>query len=172
MVQKEPVRSVADIPGDEKRSKGYLDSLPVEKARSIRWILFTAGRHAQYDAHAIGEYLRRLPNVDFLEVRSEAGDIIGFLPSRIVRKADGEPHYERLETFVGAVESGELSRAFPGSAITLRVRSNQSLVEVLKKMRSERVELAAVISDEGHYLGVVLAREVERRIANSVLQAN
>jgi CBS domain containing-hemolysin-like protein len=46
------------------------------------------------------------------------------------------------------------------------------LVDVLKKMRSENTKLAAVISETGRYIGVVFARDVESRIADSVLNTS
>ena len=163
---------VADIPGDEKRSISYLNNLSREKARSLWWLLFTSGRVGYYTAFALEQYLERLPNLDFLEVRYENGGILGFLPIASIKGPDDEPDRDRLEAFISAVENGDLGSAFPGEATTLQVRTDESMVDVLRKMRSERAEFAAVVSQAGRYQGVVLARDLERRIADSVLVAN
>jgi len=163
--------AVADIPGDGKKSIAYLNSLPKAKAQSIRRLLFVAGRVGYYTSSAIAEYLKRLPNIAFLEVRTESDDFVGFLPVSAVRGPEGQLDHEALERFVEAVATSDLRSSFPAAATTLRVSGEQSLVEVLKKMRSERAEFAAVISPEERYLGVVLAQDVERRIVDSVLAA-
>lgn len=53
----------------------------------------------------------------------------------------------------------------------VRVAADQGLVEVLKKMRLERTDVAVVVSTDGPDLGVVQAHDVERRIADSVILA-
>ncbi|MFC2078929.1 hypothetical protein ACFLSZ_03005 [Candidatus Bipolaricaulota bacterium] len=166
--------ALADIPGDEKRSIMYLNQMPREKAHSIRWLLFTSDRREYYGAHAVNEYLRRLPNLDFFEVRSREGDPVCYLPTSVFRQA-ADPGYmdpfdaHRIEQFIEALEDDRVPQAFPESAVTLRVASSDSLANVLKSMRAENAPFAAVMSRTGRYLGVVYRSEVESRIADFVL---
>ena len=46
----------------------------------------------------------------------------------------------------------------------------ESLVDVLRKMNEFSVEIAAVVSGNGTYVGVAEASDIERRIANEVLK--
>ena len=165
--------AVADIPGDEKRSLEYLHNLPYEKKLATQWLLFRSGRQGFYTPHGIEQYARELPNLEYFQIRTESGEIICFIPISTFRDPIQTQHgaldFDKLELLVQAIEQNEVPGTFKESAITLTVSNDQSLVDVLKKMRAENVEFAAVISAHGKYLGVVFAHDVERRIADSVL---
>jgi hypothetical protein len=167
--------AVADIPGDEKESYMYLEGLSNDKKLATRWLLFMSGRRNYYDSHAIEEYLRQLPNIQYFEIRSESGGIICFIPISVFRpethKYNDNINHNNIYRLIKAIEEGNVPAAFPDSAITLKVTSEQNLVDVLKAMRAEKADFAAVVSPSGKYLGVVLANEVERKIADSVLYA-
>jgi uncharacterized integral membrane protein len=165
--------AVADIPGDEKRSFEYLNGLSYEKKQATRWLLFKSGRRNFYTPYGIETYMRELPNIRYFEIKSEAGDFICFLPVSVFRNES--QHYdesidsEKLRKFIGSIEQNNVPIVFSDFAIKLKVSSEQALVEVLKVMRLEKSDFAAVVSPSGKYLGVVLANEVERKIADSVL---
>ncbi len=165
--------AVADIPGDEKKSMMYLENMSKDRAISIRWLLFTSGKRDYYAPDAVKEYLERLPNLEFLEIRSQLGEIVCFIPVDAFRINSQDTNeqfdFDRTRAFVEAINENRVPSEFADVSVTLRVQSNASLVDVLKKMRSENTKLAAVISETGRYIGVVYARDVERRIADSVL---
>lgn len=165
--------AVADIPGDEKRSFMYLDELPREKKKAIRWLLFKSGKSGYYTANGIERYMRELPNIEYFEIRSETGDFLCFIPIDAFRETNNHHedriNYDKLEKLIEAIEEDKVSSAFSESAITLKVSSEQGLIDVIKTLRSEKTEFAAVVSPNGKYLGVVFANEVERRITDSVL---
>lgn len=165
--------AVADIPGDEKRSFIYLEGLSYEKKQATRWLLFKSGRSNYYTPHGIETYMRELPNIEYFEIKSEAGDLICFLPVSVFRNESQHYNenidYEKLSKLIESIEEDNVPIAFSDSAITLKVSSEQALVDVLKVMRAEKANFAAVVSPSGKYLGVVFANEVERKIADSVL---
>jgi len=76
---------------------------------------------------------------------------------------------DRIRSFIEAINEDRVASEFADLSITLRIQSNAGLVDVLKRMRSENTKLAAVISETGRYIGVVFARDIESRIADSVL---
>lgn len=78
---------------------------------------------------------------------------------------------EKLGRFVNAIEQGNVQESFSHIAVSLVVKSSISLVEVLKAMREEQVDMAAVISDRGKYLGVLFSRDVEKKVADAVLRS-
>ncbi len=164
--------AVADIPGDEKKSFLYIDNLPDDKKLATRRLLFRSGRQDFYTPHGIERYAQELPNIKYFEIRTESGEIICFIPISTFRDT-AQPRraldFEKLKLLVQAIKQNEVPNAFKESAITLTVSNDQSLVDVLKKMRTESAEFAPVVSPTGKYLGVVFARDVERRIADSVL---
>ncbi|KAA3619494.1 MAG: hypothetical protein DWQ05_01875 [Calditrichaeota bacterium] len=167
---------VADIPGDEKGSFSYLDSLPADKKLAVKWLLLRSGKKHYYSAHGIETYVRELPNIQYFEVRTESGEFICFLPITIFR--DGRQPFnsglkhDKLQQLIEAIETENVTESFRGQTITLKVKSDQSLVAVLRLMRAENVEFAAIVSPSGNYLGVLFTNEVEKKIADSVLSAS
>ncbi len=165
--------AVADIPGDEKKSIMYLENMSKSKANSIRWLLFISGKRDYYGDWAVKKYLEMLPNLEYLEVRSQLGELVCFIPVDTFRKESQNTNerfdIDRIRVFVDAINENRVLSEFADVSVTLRVQSNTSLVDVLKKMRSENTKFAAVISETGRYIGVVFARDVESRIADSVL---
>ena len=168
--------ALADIPGDEKQSLEYLHNMSREKALSIRRLVFESGRKTYYALSVVREYLEKLPNLDFIEVRTKEGQFICYIPINFF-KGQGDPsrYYqvdvEKLGRFVDAIEKDNVKASFSGIAISLVVKSSSSLVQVLKTMRDEKVDMVAVVSDSGRYLGVLFSRDVERKVADAVLRS-
>jgi hypothetical protein len=166
--------SVADIPGDEKGSLLYLSKLPDEKKHAIRRLLFRSGRQNYYTPNGIVNYIQQLPNLEYFDIRKESGEFICFLPVSSFRNQPFPPqpvplNHDNIELLANAIQNDDVPVSFKESAITLKVSNDQSLVNVLKIMRIENVELAAAISTDGMYSGVIFATDIERQIANSVL---
>lgn len=169
--------ALSDIPGDEKQSLSYLENMSKEKALSIKWLVFEYGRKNYYSPYAIREYLTKLPNLEFIEVQTKESKFICYIP---IKGLKGEGNFieynqfdmEKIQRFVNAIENKKVLQAFSDLAISLVVKSSNSLIEVLKVMRDEQVDMAAVVSDSGRYLGVLFSRDVERKVANAVLRSN
>ncbi len=167
--------AVADIPGDEKQSIGYLGQMSDEEADATRWLRFESGRTNYYTAHGIEQYLQRLRGLEFMEVLSGNGNFIAYLPIeelQTVEHGRARPSYEALQRFVEALEQDRVPEAFARKAITTQVQNGEGLISVLQKLRAQRVELAAVVSDDGRYMGAIRSSDIERRIADSVLVAS
>lgn len=164
---------VADISCDEKRSSIYLDGLSTEKKLAPRWLLFRSGRKKYYTPDGVKKYLSELPNIEYFEIKSESGKFVCFIPISVFRSLPGNDNMDydklKLQKLIDAIEEDNVPNTFSDSAITLKVPSEQGLVDVLRKLRSEKAGFAAVVSPSGKYLGVVFANDVERKIADSVL---
>jgi hypothetical protein len=168
--------ALAEIPSSAKESIRYLENMPGEKLLSIRRLVFESGRKKYYAASAVREYLEKLTNLEFIEVRTKEGQFICYFPIKLFRgQRDRTRHYEvdmeKLERFVDAIEKDNVKASFSDIAISLVVKSSSSLVQVLKTMRDEQVDMAAVVSDSGRYLGVLFSRDVERKVADAVLRS-
>lgn len=168
--------ALSDIPGDEKQSLEYLHNMPRERALSIRWIVFESGRRNYYTPYGIREYLEKMPNLSFIEMRTKEGQFICYIPINFFKGQIDSGGYDRFDMeklgrFVSAIEQGNVQESFSNIAISLVVKSSSSIVDVLKAMREEQVDMAAVISDRGKYLGVLFNRDVERKVANAVLRS-
>jgi hypothetical protein len=164
--------AIADIQGDEKRSINYLDNLSSEQKRSIKWLLFELGKSDYYSHIAVENYLRRLPNIEFFEVRTDTGNFVCYLPIEYFQNNNNYQSYdsEKIMQLIEAIENGNVIDQFPGIANPVFVLSDQKLVPVLKTLYEENIDQAAVISKRGRYLGVIFKRDVESKIAYSVLK--
>lgn len=163
--------AIADIQGDEKRSIRYLENLSAKQKRSIKWLLFEIGKSDYYSHLAVEEYLRRLPNIEFFEVRTNTGNFVCYLPIEYFQN-NGYQNYdsEKIIKLIEAIENGNVIDQFPDIANPVFVLSDQKLVPVLKTLYEENIDQAAVISKRGRYLGVIFKRDVESKIAHSVLK--
>ncbi len=167
--------AVADIPGDEKRSLSHLQSVSIDGKLKTRWLRLTSGRQGYYESSAIQRYLSELPNIIYLEILSTSGKFICFLPISVFRNGLGDIrqafNQENIRKLIEAIEADDVPKAFPESALSLTVSSDKSMIDVLKVMRSENAQFAAVVTPIGDYSGVVFSDDIERKIADSVLLA-
>ena len=161
--------TVADLPGDEKGGREHLRHLV--GGPPLRRLVFHEGRAGYYRASAVRRYLEGLPTVEYLEVRQESGALRGVLPVGEVRGEDGRPDRDSLERFVTALEKRTLLDAFPAARVP-RVRGTDSVARVLRELRDASAELGVVADRQGRDLGVVVRRDLERRVVESVLEAD
>ncbi len=166
--------AVESVEGDEKKTHEELEKLSPKEKLSIRRLIFKSDRKNYYEPYSIGMYISRLPNLEYFEVQNKSGAIICLIPKSTFVETTLEPPYIKIDSnklgmFVQAIENDEVPGTFVDSAITLKVSNDQSLVNVLKRMRIENVEFAPVIGAKENYLGVVFAKDIERKIADSVL---
>lgn len=163
--------AVADIKGDEKRSMMYLDGLSSDQKNEVKWLLFRTDKKGYYRSYAVIQYLRELTKIQYFEIRGKSDKIVGFIPISVFKDSTDYNDFneDMIQQFITAIDAGNVAKVFKDSMITLKVSSKQGLVEVLKAMRSENAEFAAVMSPTGKYIGVVLATEVEKKIADSVI---
>lgn len=167
--------AIEELPGQVKRESSFLRRLPLADRKSTRWLRFYLGKRDYYAESVIAEYLEAFPSLDYFEIVSEEGEVVGFLPVSIFTSVpvQSDKCRELLHRFIFALGEGKeaLKREFPGKLNDLTVAADARLVEVLKRMRNQNAEFARVLSDEGKYLGVVYAHTVERSIADAVLNS-
>jgi len=168
--------AIAKIPGDEKQSIEYLQRMSRQKALSIRWLVFELGRINYYSPLSIRKYLMELPNIEFLEVRTKQGQFVCYLPIEYFKREGAIDEYDlfdmdKIDKFIDALEGGKVKEKFMGIANSVFVKSNENLMKVLRTLRSENVNMAAVISEQDRYLGVLFSHDVERKIADAVIKS-
>ncbi|MGE5124596.1 MAG: hypothetical protein ACM3H7_08760, partial [Acidobacteriaceae bacterium] len=78
---------------------------------------------------------------------------------------------DRIARFIVALEEGNIKESFPGVSNSVTVKNSDNLMRVLKVLREEQVNMAAVLSGQGRYLGVLFSQDVERKIADAVLKS-
>jgi hypothetical protein len=169
--------AIAEVSEDEKKNIEYLQNMPIDKALSIRSLVFQLNRKGYYRPDAVARYFDKLGNLEFVEVRDKGGQFICYIPIQFFKKAKSMDIYDRFDRskisgFVDAVASGNVEQVLQGVAVTLKVKSNDSLVTVLRLMRREHTTMAAVLSESGRYFGPIFSRDVEKKVADAVLTSN
>jgi len=159
-----------ELKGDYKQSLAYLSGLSEADAATIQRLRFVQ-QSGYYDAQALGAYLEKLGNVEFLELDSTDGRVRGLVSAKAVQGPDGALDPRRLDQFVRAVESGDLGSEFPAGALAITVKSDETVVSVLRQLRQVGAGAAGVLSPTGELKGVIRSEDLERRILDAVTQA-
>lgn len=176
-VNLEATDALSSMFGDEKQSMNYLRRMPREKAQSIKWLTFIVEKNNYYSQRGIQRYLETLINVDFFEIKDSRGNFICYIPVSAFFE-NGESRVrprineEKLDNFIESLEQNTVIEEYSNIAISVSVNSRDSLVNVLRVMRNENIDIVAVVTDEGRYLGVAFSHEVEKKVADAVLSTN
>ena len=163
------VSSVAtELRGDQKRGLDYLLGLPQSARDRITRLTFFEGTEHGYIEEIVGEYLRELPKLEFVEVAREDGTFVCLIPVEVLEEQQAvEP--ERIRQLLESLRRGDTKEVFRGSAIATAIDESSSLISALQALRAERLELIPVVDGEGRFKGVAYSRDLERKIADDVL---
>lgn len=168
--------TASDVRGDiksvDKMGGQHLRSLSAEYRRSIIGLRFMNREKGFYNNQMVAEYLRLMPNLEYLLALTKRGSFVGLLPVKSVCDSKGRSDSELIDRFLNAAASENLQSEFPNEGITLTVHGQQSLVDVLEKMKDQGANVAAVVSPAETYLGIVKVSDIERRIAETVIAAH
>lgn len=162
--------ALVSVPESEKASLNHLSSLDLTRRSETRRLTFVQGRRGRYGVNAIGEYLRELPNLEYLEVRDAKGKFVALLPIEMFRK-QGVVDEEQLNKLVDAIENQSVVDDFGANALTESVKDDESLLTVLPKVRESKYGSLPVTSSNGQLLGIVTTDIVEKLIADAVIAA-
>jgi hypothetical protein len=162
------INALADLPSDEKQSIMYLQNLSETKRIQIQRLTLREGRREYYRPEAIYEYLRKLPNLKYLEVLSSEGKFVALIPVEVFRVQE-YPDIERLEILIKYLAEKETFNFLPNSIITDVISESESLTKALPVVRKSKYGLLPVISDGGNILGVVTTELIESKIADEVI---
>jgi len=160
--------ALADLPSDEKQSIMYLQNLSENKRIQIQRLTLREGRQEYYRPEAIREYLRKLPNLKYIEVLSSEGNFVALIPVEVFRVQE-YPDIERLDYLVKYLSEKETTNFLPHSIITDFISENENLTKALPIVRKSKYGLLPVISDSGYLLGVVTTELIESKIADEVI---
>lgn len=158
------------LKGLEKQRIRDLDRLSKDQRKRIARLTFFSGRRGYYDANVIAQYLYSLPNLEYFEILSRDGTFLCFLPIGLF-KIEEEILKDELFQFVTALESNKILDLYSANAITFVVKTDQSIIDVLRMLRSYVLDLAVVTDINGTVVGIVKLSDIEKRIADEVLLA-
>lgn len=158
----------------KKQEVRYLYDLKRDRKLAIRVLSFELSRKGYYTEGAVIEYLTHLPNIQYLEIKTEQGEFNCYLPIDVLlgnNHQQLEQPFSRSKTrkFIKTLEAGRVEEEYWPFAYQLTVKSKTSLVEVLRLLRHEQIDAVPVISESGRYLGLAFRGLVESKVAELVL---
>lgn len=166
--------AIDKLPGNEKESLADLYRISEKQRLEAKRLSFNMDKKNYYGEDAIEEYIGSLPNLEYLEVKRANGEFVCLLPISLFKVDEDHnlnvnTNYNAIHKFLVSVDKGNVLSAFAGPVITLTVQSSDSLIEVLRTLRSNDSNVAGVVSKERKLIGVITAPLVEKRIADEVL---
>lgn len=159
-----------DIPGEEKQSLEYLKKLSPKERAEVQRLSFISERRDYYKEGAIVQYIEQFPRLEYFEVKKDNRTFVSLLPAKIFMEGD-QPSDNKIGAFISALEEGRVKEKFPDEAITDSVKIDDSVVNILPKVRSSRHGLLPVISEKGILVGIITIQAIEKRIVNEVIAA-
>ena len=163
--------AITEVLGDEKRSYSFLMELTSTQIRTFSRLVFTSGKKDYYNPRVIFEYLERLTNLKYFEVKRHTGEFICLLPVSTFRGKNRD-NVIKIDLFISSIVNENVLSVFPSEAITLTVKDDSDLLAVLKLLKKRKKNFIVVLSKEKHFIGTVRLNDVEKRIAEEVLEAH
>lgn len=167
-----------ELPEDEKRSDQYLDRLTVEEKCKIERLAFYSGRRGYYSFYIVRNYLEKLPNLKYIEVRNKNDKFECLLPINVLRKRNAynkeinkEIDERDLSVFIESLENNDILNKYPDNIISESVLEKQSLIDILPKIRKQRSGILGVVDGSGKLIGILNKNMVESKIADEVFRA-
>ncbi len=167
-----------ELPEDEKRSNQYLDRLTVEERNRIERLAFYSGKKGYYSIYIVRHYLENLPNLKFIEVRNKNDRFECLLPIKVLRKRNAynmtinnEIDEGDLSVFLKTLENNDILNKYPTDIISESVLEEQSLIEILPKIRKQRSGILGVVDSSEKLIGILDKSLVEATIADEVFKA-
>lgn len=153
------------------------EEMDENEKNNIEKIAFIEGRKDYYGTLAISLYLDQLPNLKYIEIKSEKGRFKGLLPIRALRfekpttPEESVQEGERINEFIESIENSKSLKVYRKIIITSTVQDNDSLLTVLEKVRDQKLGIIPMLESTGHMIGVVERGQAEKVIADAVLSA-
>lgn len=145
-----------------------LKELSPNQKLNISRLRFIYRRADYYQSSAISRYLRELPNLRYIEILNLDGSTSCFLPISTIG-CHGRLSSPETKQFLEALREENIIRTYGHEAITIRFSIDDKLSYVLETLKKQRAEAGLVVG-LNEVIGVVTNREIEKHIANAVLE--
>lgn len=160
--------ALEQAPGLDKEAVGLLDSLTQEQLSRLQRLSFVSGRKNYYDPYAVREYIQRLYNLQFIEIRDKNGAFQFLIPITVFREEHGIK-IEALDRLVESVSNATIDSDFAVEAEGEYVRTTDKLLEILPEIRDSKYGWLPVLTPNRRLAGVITKSSVEARIADEVV---
>lgn len=168
--------AIMELPGDEKKSSEYIQNLSTAQLRNTKRLGFILGRRGYYTPQVVAVYLKKLTNLEYLEVKKRSGEFVCLIPVNVLKDPDecfdfalNDHVHAQINKFIRSLERENILQQYSDVCINLIVEKDESLIEVLAKMRSSNKRVAVILDERDWFLGAIVSEDIERRIADNVL---
>ncbi len=168
-----------DVPMVEKESSTTLYRMSAGLKSRVRILSFVQGQQ-NYDANIVAEYLLKLANLEFIQIKQVGGEFFCLLPVSIIR-----PHGFRrsnmnwseyndmdsvlINEFINSLREQTVLRDYSPVAVTYTVNENENVLTVFSTLKTKPFDYCPVTNDEGRLIGIVTIHQIERRITEEVI---
>ena len=162
--------ALEQVEGQDKGTMSFLyDSPPEELAMKERLTLYS-GRGGYYGSYALREYLERLINLKYIEIRYPQGKFRCLIPASFFKREEVF-NSDFLDRFIDSLAEGNIFPEIEAEAETDFVKTSEGLIAILPKVRESKHGWLPVLSKDQRLEGVVTKEVIESRIADEVISA-
>jgi hypothetical protein len=162
---------IDELPASQKESSEYLRNLQENRKKEVQRICLVTGRPNYYRAEVIREYLEKLPNLKFIEVRDLSGKFQCLLPAKVFGYK-GHSDNEAIDRLLLGLEQQKVKELYPYDAISRTIKEDESLLESLENFRSSDFAFLPLLSKGGQFLGIIERETLERMVLDQVVAAS
>ena len=159
-----------------KESVFQLNEIPEEQKLKINRLQFLNGLKNHYENFAVGEHVRQLKQLKFIEILDANGGFLYVMPVAVLKGPDEHViDWDKQTKFIKAIEEGNIPTVYP-DVVTDHLKTTDNLVEGYRKIsRSTQnkillpsKETLPILNDKNRMVGIVNKQRLEARIAEAV----
>jgi heme/copper-type cytochrome/quinol oxidase subunit 2 len=139
-------------------AKEQLDNLKPEKLKSINVLLLKNG--VSYEVGAISEYLKRLINLEYIEIIDNNDDFVYLLPLSILNSND-----RSITKFTDALRQEQVYQTYPRDTIYESLNLSDSLLTVIEKVSKSNTDHLPV-TEKNKLKYIISAKDVINALNN------
>ncbi|MEE9237924.1 MAG: CBS domain-containing protein [Thermodesulfobacteriota bacterium] len=139
-------------------AKEQLDNLKPEKLKSINVLLLKDG--VSYEVGAISEYLKRLINLEYIEIIDKNDDFVYLLPLSILDSND-----RSITKFTDALKQEQVYQTYPRDTIYESLNLSDSLLTVIEKVSKSNTDHLPV-TEKNKLKYIISAKDVINALNN------
>jgi len=158
-----------DVPKYVKGRISELDKLTQSQLLKIKRLTFIYGKRNYYGEEAIREYVRKLPNLEFIEIIDDKRRFQFLLSAQILRQDGDNMYYENIQSFISALESKSIPLMYPNMYESKYIKSDEAIIDVYKKLKVSYLKTIPIVNKNNEMIGLVDYYSVAIQIADEIV---
>jgi len=169
---------ITPMPKMDKSTTGDLDSLTEREKNTIKVLSFIYRRTNYYNGRAVAEYIKRLPNLEYIQLVNKKNEFLYLIPIDLLRNSISLHDVDTISSFVRVIETGLVhTKLF--EVVSEYISKNISLIDAYKKIKYNLQNKIKHLHDEGlpvldnshNLIGILWLSIIEKRISEDVVKS-